>query len=280
MQERNGSHCWSCNCCKNAVFNLNKKVIAIEKRMSSMETTVEDNVQDIVQVKDKVDAMAKEIEEVKKSKSNDNNSEERVFKELQDREVRKENLVIHQLPEPSPEIRRAGDRKEKDEEAIHDLMDTMKCTVNFKEDVKYFIRAGEKKDNVDYQEHPRPLIIGFRNMTVRENILKNARNLTRSKHDKVSIVPDLTPRQRKQEADLRAEAENLNRAMDQIESSNWIWKVVGLKGQRKLIKTKIIQDDNLRRSPGRNNRHGARNTSQKRPRSDDENPSQGPSQKR
>ena len=266
MAEKHASHCWSCQCCRSAVLNLNKKVIAIEKRMNQLETDVGNNTEEIGAVKETCKELSKELEVVKQTKNRETTpgtDNEAVFKEFEERESKKENLIIHNLPEPEPTITRAGDRKDRDNEELVKVLQSINCSTRIAEDVKYTVRLGERKDNVNYQDKPRPMIVGFRNVQLRDEILRSARNLVKTRYKDVSIGPDLTNKQRQNEAKMRTDAEKLNREMDSADSLNWEWKVIGPKGQRKLIKTRKTTMDR-----------------RKRPRSNEGSPQAGPSSKR
>ena len=250
MAEKHASHCWSCQCCRSAVLNLNKKVIAIEKRMNQLETDVDHNKDEIVAVKETCIELTKELEIVKQTKISEaapGTDNEAVFKELEERESKKENLIIHNFPEPEPSVTRPGDRKNRDNDELVKILQAIRCEVKIDEDVKYTVRIGEKKDNINYQVKPRPMIVGFRNLHLRDEVLRSARNLSKTKYKDNSIGPDLTNKQRQTEAKMRTDAEKLNRDMDSEESLNWEWKVIGPKGQRKLIKTRKINGDRRKR---------------------------------
>ena len=99
-------------------------------------------------------------------------------------------------------------------------------------DVEFCWRIGERG------ERNRPLIVGFYTEWSRSILLKNAKYLNESEYENVSIAPDLTQRQRAAERDLVAEAERRNEedlTEDDI-SKNLQWRVVGKKGQKRLIK--------------------------------------------
>ena len=59
----------------------------------------------------------------------------------------------------------------------------------------------------------------------------------------ISIVPDLTARQRKEEKDLRKEAERLNSELSREDSLNYSWKTVGPRGEKRLVKVKIREGE-------------------------------------
>ena len=88
------------------------------------------------------------------------NKEDAVFAELQDRDYRKANLIIHKLQEPSSSLRNPQESKEKDIERVMKVLKEIKCeNINFEEDVKFCVRIGEKSKDPN---KVRPLLIGFR----------------------------------------------------------------------------------------------------------------------
>ena len=57
---------------------------------------------------------------------------------------------------------------------------------------------------------PRPVIIGLYSEDIKEQLLAKASNLRGTCYENVSIVPDLTKKQREQEAELKMEADRRN----------------------------------------------------------------------
>jgi hypothetical protein len=96
------------------------------------------------------------------------------------------------------------------------------------EDIKFCRRVGPKG------ERPRPLIIGFyshatRNAVLRINLKDAAPHLT--------LGPDLTKKQREEEAEIWKEMEERNNKRTEDEKAkNLHWRVVGQKGERRLIR--------------------------------------------
>lgn len=256
ISEKGFKHCWTCMCCTKSVENLNKKVIALEKRITEVDNKVDVNTEAIEVVNSKVDNLTKVVDGIKESVKGDvisANAQDNVFKEIQERESRKENLVVHGLPEPADTVKPAAARKEKDIENLSTVLQDIKCTLDFKEDVKFLIRAGERKEGVDYTSKPRPLLLGLRNLQKKELILNSARNLPNTVHENISIVPDLTKRQRKEEETMRAEAKKLNEEMSSEDSLNYVWMVVGRRGQRKLARLRRRDKDGNSSSQTRTN---------------------------
>ena len=155
-------------------------------------------------------------------------AEKNIYEELRERDNRKKNIVIHQAPEPDRN-QPAETKKEKDKEAITRIFEFIEAGVNTEEDPKFMYRAGEpsKTGNSD---NPRPVIVGFHSKEKPETILRNSRKLRedRNKDFKdVTIIPDLTTRQRKEEAEMREEADKRNAELSEEEAGNYEWKVMG-----------------------------------------------------
>ncbi len=58
----------------------------------------------------------------------------------------------------------------------------------------------------------------------------------------VSVISDLTKRQREEEKKMRQEADRLNAERSKEDEKNWLWKVVGRRGERRLVKTKPVEE--------------------------------------
>ena len=170
----------------------------------------------------------KNVEILTKTKDDGNKA---MFRELRERESKADNLIIHQLQEPPGSMTRGGDKKQFDVNQVLELFEFIGC----KQDAssfKFIFRAGEKTDS----DRPRPVIMCLKDPGARKYILDNTRLLANSIYSHVSIVPDLTPQQRREEDELRKEAETLNNAMDETEALNWEWVLLGVQGKRTLIK--------------------------------------------
>jgi hypothetical protein len=123
-------------------------------------------------------------------------------------------------------------RMENDKKKLDDIFTILDVSVAAENDVEFCRRAGERSDR------PRPLIVGFYMEWSKEIVLKHAKRLINSNMSEVTIVPDLTEKQRKAEKELEGEAARKNReelSEDDV-SKNLIWKVVGKKGQKRLLK--------------------------------------------
>jgi hypothetical protein len=71
------------------------------------------------------------------------------------------------------------------------------------------------------------------------NLLRVAKNLEDTCFSDVNIAPDLTKKQRDEEAELKKEAERRNKSLSENDvSKNLHWVVVGPRGERRLTKEK------------------------------------------
>jgi hypothetical protein len=87
-----------------------------------------------------------------------------------------------------------------------------------------------------------------------------ARNLENSRYSGVNVVPDLTKRQRDEEAELKREAERRNKSLTETDvSKNLHWVVVGARAERRLTKEKVDSERSYQRGgPARGGARGGR----------------------
>ena len=141
-----------------------------------------------------------------------------VFEELKLREVKKRNIIIHGVSEPEGE--KSEDRKDADINEAVKISEVLDCGIQ-KNKITKCHRIGKfNKDKT------RPLVVGFEDESDKISMLKNAPKLKDLSEDlkKVSIVPDLTRKQREEEDELKNEAEKLNQSLTNNEAKNFLWK--------------------------------------------------------
>ena len=113
--ENGGGAFWSCKSCRAATAKLNKKITEIYKKVEELETETKDNRIEIQTVKADLADTNRRIDKLSEnSRDKEAASHDAVFRELKDREERKNNLLIHNLEEPGPEVRLGKERKEID----------------------------------------------------------------------------------------------------------------------------------------------------------------------
>jgi hypothetical protein len=111
--------------------------------------------------------------------------------EMTRREERRKNIVVHGLLENTEAEGRR--RLEADRRQLDEIFIALDVNVSEASDVEFCRRVGEQS------ERPRPLIVGFFTEWAKDIVLKNAKRLMESELSGVTLVPDLTDKQRKAE---------------------------------------------------------------------------------
>jgi hypothetical protein len=223
-----GSAYWACRSCLAYSQGITQRVRDMEKKLEGVQKELSDNTRVIERVDKSVDDLKKELDKVKETRK-DELSQFITAEEYREREARRYNVILHRVPEP------AGGSGE--ERKMADLATCSKifAAIGLKDwtcDIKLCRRLGERGDN------PRPLIIYLKNETTRTALLESAKHLRDTDHYEVSIVPDLTPAQRQEEVALSMDMDRRNKeelTEDDIQK-NLIWKVVGPRGAKRLVK--------------------------------------------
>lgn len=225
---------WTCDPCHVVAGKVKKEIRHLQSSQDQMRKEMGARMDSLQEDQDtqkaRMDSFEKQLVLLNKEKNNN----DAVYKEMRDRENRRENLVIHQIPE-APTSLKGGERREFDANRAMELFQFIGCAVR-REDIKFIYRPGETTE----PNRPRPVILSLQDEAMKKRILSNTRKLANSKFDRVSIIPDLTPQQRKEEDDLRKETERLNNELDSMESLNWEWVLVGPRGRRRLIKRRKL----------------------------------------
>ena len=147
--------------------------------------------------------------------------EKKMREELRERENRKLNLIMHGVPELGANITSNKDRMEKDKVECERIFIAMGARTRA-QDLRFCRRIGERGEN------PRPIVFGVDWETVKKHLLEKARELRHTNYDSVTIVPDLTKSQRRDEQDLRDEADQRNGQLTADDrAKNLKWLVVG-----------------------------------------------------
>ena len=256
QQKHIGSIYWSCQSCSSFSAKFHASLGKIDQRLKKVETDVEKHSTDMASLTDTVNdigekyAKSKEAEDKMKLQVQEN-AATAVFSEMRDRDNRRNNIVVHGVPKPDAKIKEKNSRIAKDMKKIQDLFSKLEVEVVADEAVKYARRLGERPVG---KTDPRPLLIGFKTLDSKLTVLDNSRKLAEDDNWKdVSVISDLTKRQREEESKMRQEADRLNGERSEEDAKNWLWKVVGRRGERRLVKTKPHEET------GRSMRNRARN---------------------
>jgi hypothetical protein len=122
-------------------------------------------------------------------------------------------------------------RKEWDLKSCDNIFKALKMNFTSENAVKFCRRVGEKGAG------PRPMVVGFRREAQKEDLLESAKDLRNTHFSEVSIIPDLTQEQRKEEAEMVSEAERRNGDLSEEDrTKNLEWMVVGARGERRIVK--------------------------------------------
>ena len=157
-----------------------------------------------------------------------------MFKEINERDERRHNAVIHGLNEAAPDVVDSKARMAKDIEKLQVLVAQLDLQIDMAS-VRFAKRIGTKTGN-----ESRPLLVQFKESKDRANLLDNAKNLNTKPAEwkKVKIVCDLTKMQREEETRMRAEAVNLTDKLKGDDAKNFEYRMVGRRGERKILKVK------------------------------------------
>ena len=217
---------------------MNKRIRQLENKQIELEKALKTNQEETTRNTGRLDGVEKEMADMKNAAKKD--KEDIVKKttsewsrEMMERESRKGNMVIYGLPEPPADVTAGPERQRRDKTTVGNLFQAMKVDVK-NDDVKFAARVGKVTESVN--TNPRPLRMSFRDHSIREKVFSGARNLPDTNFHAVSIVPDLTDMQRREDKELFKEAERLNEEMDEDQSENYFYRCVGRRGERTIVK--------------------------------------------
>ena len=264
--EECGAHVWCCRVCASVKDELKKQVLCLQVNFKQLEKVVDENTKGVKTNKDNVETIRSELDLVKtdtakiasmesalsivqaavlnidKAKLVTEVSEMSAI-EHNERKYRDKNIVIYNFQEPPASIMVGKLRKEEDSKAIDVLFKDMKNDMSISENVLKFARLGEKKD-----DKSRPLLISFKKIDEKNKMFSTAKNLkNNSKYVKMSITPDVTKQQRREDILIEKEAEELNNKRTPEEAKNWEWKLRGLQGEKTMFKLWYPLDRGLKR---------------------------------
>ena len=235
---------FKCSSCKAALNKFNSDLNAMKVRMNSIETKQKEAVQRVETVEAKQvssDARMDKIEARLNEVATSSGSSKEVWEELKERERREANIIIHNVPESN-----LPDKKEKesrDLRGVQKLFNMIGVQLEVSDVVKFSRREGEKR----LDEQPRPLKVVLRRKEERDLVLANAHKLSNCDGEewrKVTVVSDLTKKQRSEEAELRklTASKNLLLSQEEIDKGE-AWKVVGKRGNKRIQQVRLYRDE-------------------------------------
>ena len=236
-----GAVCWNCDSCLASAVRLDDRMKALESSHREVETRLvrtENTVQEAVLRVEKVERRQDRVEDLLE-REKERARVERVV-EMRERELRKKNVVVHRMEEAGDWATTAEDRRNWDTDSCVNMFHALKLDWN-KEAIRFCRRIGERG------EDPRPMVVGLNREAQKEELLDKTRYLKDTQFAEIGVVPDLTQEQRRDESDMVAEAERRNTERSEEElAKNLIWRVVGRKGEKRLLKTVERDEDRNR----------------------------------
>ena len=239
--DHNGGTFWACISCRSFKAKIDKRLTALEKWSDSVDGDVKAN-------SGKIADLEKEVKEIKANvKSNvkpvevqaiKDDTSNAVFTELDEREKRKCNVVIHGLNEAGKEVKDGKLRKSLDFTKMQSLVDSLELQIQIASCLKYSRRLGELLDD---NTNPRPLLMSFNAVSDKDALLDKASKLKDMEGEwkSVYVVQDLTKKQRQYEQSLREKGVKLNAERSDDDAKNWEWKIVGRRGERRIVKKDV-----------------------------------------
>ena len=222
----------------------------VEKRLDDLEK----------QLKKSTETTEKAIKEVisaeKKSSASSDELKTTVMSEIQEQENRKTNLVIYNLQESTSDV--PDERKDHDTTRIREMLVTIGVDEIDADDIVSLRRFGQQcvtaaPESTDTGQpaaaptptakKPRPVLLSFKTPHHRRDVLLNARKLANTPLKHLSVCPDLTKNQQKEDKVFRDEVMKLNSEKPHDDKGPFLWKVVGLAGQPSRRKVKIYEID-------------------------------------
>ena len=116
-KKAHGHHFWGCEGCSKGVYEFSVQVQRLKMDLNSVKKQVADNTTTIEVVKDQVKSLQKTVEESRTDAALDkedilNSARSSWSAEVRNRDARKNNIVIHNLPEPPSDLTSPALRKE------------------------------------------------------------------------------------------------------------------------------------------------------------------------
>ena len=197
--QKNKDEQWFCRICKVEIKQLDDRVKQLVKEKQDLK-------EKITELEKKWEMFKIEIkEETTKSvmeavtQNLDLHLAER-FQEMEEREKKKKNIVIYNVPESQH-----NDPKERQSDDVARCLDIFQNSLKVTEfQVEKVVRLGRRENN----ERKRPLLVKMTSETEKQKILSSAKNLkteTEPWKKHLGISRDMTPMERIQEVGLRRE---------------------------------------------------------------------------
>ena len=239
--KQNGGTFWACISCRSFKAKIDKRLTTLEMKVEEMDHTVKDHDSQLKEL----DKTVKEIKKNTSKATKENqiqtvkdDASDAVLTELDERDKRKNNVIIHGLDESNNDVTDGRVRKSEDLAKLQSLVDALNVQIQLSTSLKYVKRLGEKQEAA---AKPRPLLVCFKNTGDKDSLLEKSLDLKdNTDWSSVSLVQDLTKKQRQHEQSLRDKCTAKNDERSEDEAKNWEWKVMGRRGMRRIVKRDIV----------------------------------------
>lgn len=179
---------------KNDFFEIRRHLSALSSRINGLETSLTDLKERHGKYEDEVKDLKQAVEAMTAPDFGD------VFRELEERQLRRDNVMIFGIPETA--VRSLSERKRNDDEQVKSVLQEIGLSEIEPSEIR---RVGKLSTN-----RPRPLKIKFNNQTSKYKVLQKAKGLKDSHQFKqVMIRNDLTRAQLQEQNALWDELKRL-----------------------------------------------------------------------
>ena len=231
---------WACRPCTVYAQGMNHRMRGIEENIKEVKKATSENIAEIK----RVEGMVMELKETAKKQDNVVTREEfeaykkERMEESRERKARELNVVMHGVVETPDEAATGRERWEWDMLTCRNIFKILNLRIT-EENIKFCRRVGERGGDA------RPLVVGLFN--ARDRALLLSQDTRDTELSEVNFGPDLTKEQRKEEMDMKKEMEDKNRVLSTEEKSkNLAWRMVGPRGERRLVKGTVREQENSR----------------------------------
>ena len=159
----------------------------------------------------------------------------RHIEEDKDLEKRKKNIVIYKIPEADTD--NVAERNDNDLAFVMELLDSVFHIKPEHNLVERMFRLG-RRDNSSTT--PRPLLLGFKDLEVKETVMSNLKNLKEgeTRFQGISFSHDMSPKQRAAIKKLVDEAKLEHSRTSSDGAENYWFRVVGQGAKMRVIKVR------------------------------------------
>ena len=195
---------WACRSCTAYCKGVTGRMKALEGKVTQLEEQGKTTRTEVTAVSSKVDRLETIVKRTEEKAAGASEATmDQVFQEMRERDQRKQNVILHGVTEHADSTATGKERQKWDANTCGAIFTALELTLSV-DSIKFCRRAGGAS------EGPRPLILGFYTEQDRNLLLRSARRLADTEYSEVTVAQDLTKRQRKEEAELWATAEQRN----------------------------------------------------------------------